>query len=525
MKTYSKILLSLFLLSFSVVGMGQGFTNPILPGFYPDPSVCRVGDDYYIVNSSFQYFPSVPIHHSKDLINWENIGYVLDRPSQVKLEKIGFWNGIYAPSIRYHDGLFYMVTTNTSDKGNLYVYTDNPAGDWSDPVWVDMGGIDPDIFFDEDGKTYFITAMGGIHICEVDISTGQRLTETQKIWDGTGARHTEAPHIYKKDGYYYLLVAEGGTEYGHKATIARSRSITGPYDSNPANPILTHINQNGAFNPIQGVGHADFIQAHDGSWWTVFLGFRPQSHTHHLLGRETFLAPVRWDNDAWPVVNDNGTVALSMTCTTLPQVKTLQKPAKDDFNESALGYEWNYLCNPNCDNYSLTAKKGTLRLKASTVRIDETDSPTFVGRRQQHINFRATTALDFSNLKENSEAGLTTYMASNYRYDLSVKQTDDKTVLSLSYYIGSLRHIEKEIILSGKRVYLRVDGRNDMYSYSYSTDNKTFQKLGDIDTRFISTETAGGFTGVYIGLFAQSETLNNSFADFDWFEYIPVFEN
>jgi len=519
---------SIFSIIFSlvvIVCMGQGFSNPILPGFYPDPSICRVGDDYYIVNSSFQFFPAVPIHHSKDLINWESIGYVLDRPSQVKLEKIGFWNGIYAPSIRYHSGVFYMTTTNTSDKGNFYVYTENPASEWSEPIWVDQGGIDPDIFFDEDGKTYFVSAMGGIHLCQIDIKTGKRLSETQKIWDGTGARHTEAPHIYKKDGYYYLLVAEGGTEYGHKATIARSRSLFGPYESNPGNPILTHINQNGAFSPIQGIGHADFIQAHDGSWWTVFLGFRPQSGIHHLLGRETFLAPVKWEENTWPVINGDGTVSLSMDCATLPQTKAPEKSIKVDFKESKLGNEWNYLCNPNLDNYSLTEREGYLRLKASTITLANIDSPTFIGRRQQHINFRATTILDYSNLKENSEAGITTYMASNYRYDLSIKRANNKDILTLSYYLGSLRHIEKEVELSDTKVYLRVEGNNDIYSYYYSTNDEEYRNLGNIDTRFLSTETAGGFTGIYLGLFAQSKNADNSYVDFDWFEYVPFSEN
>lgn len=506
----------------SAACFAQGYTNPVLPGFYPDPSVCRAGDDYYIVNSSFQFFPGVPIHHSKDLINWESIGHVLDRTSQLKLEKTGFWGGIYAPSIRYHNGLFYMTTTNVSDKGNFYVYANNPAGDWSDPLWVDQGGIDPDIFFDDDGKTYFMSAMGGIHLCEIDIKTGRRLTESKRVWNGTGGRHAEAPHIYKKDGYYYLLLAEGGTEYGHKATIARSRDIYGPYDSNPANPILTHINQNAAFNPIQGVGHADLIEAHDGSWWAVFLGFRPQSYSHHLLGRETFLAPVRWDENAWPVINGDGTVALNMNCATLPQVKIPEKPAKVDFNESKLGNEWNYLCNPNYGNYSLTERKGHLRLKASTITLDEIDSPTFLGRRQQHINFRATTLLDYSGLRDGSESGITVYMTGNYRYDLSVRRVGDKSVLSLSYYLGALRHVEREIQITGNRVYIRVEGGEDLYSFSYSTDGKQYEKPGNIDTRFISSETAGGFTGIYLGLFAHSKTENSSYADFDWFEYVHL---
>lgn len=317
MKKY--MCLVLFSTLFALTAAGQGFHNPVLPGFYPDPSVCRVGNDYYLVNSSFQYFPGVPVHHSKDLIHWEAIGHCISRPSQTKLEKIGFWNGIYAPTIRYHKGTFYMITTNTSDKGNFYVTTGNPAAEWSDPIWIDQPGIDPDLFFDDNGRSYILSARRGgyIQLREIDIRTGKLISEPYDLWRGTGGRCLEAPHLYKKDNYYYLVTAEGGTEYGHKVMIARSRTIEGPYENNPDNPILTHINS--MSNPIQGTGHADFIQAHDGSWWTVFLGFRPQSHTHHLTGRETYLAPVQWNENEWPVVNGNGTVALDMNSTTLPR--------------------------------------------------------------------------------------------------------------------------------------------------------------------------------------------------------------
>lgn len=505
----------------------QCFENPVLPGFFPDPSVCRVGDDYYLVNSSFQYFPGVPLHHSKDLIHWEPIGHCLTRKSQVKLEKIGFWNGIYAPTIRYNDGRYYMVTTNTSDKGNFYVYTDNPAGGWSDPIWVDYPGIDPDLFFDEDGKNYFISARGGGHmyLSEIDIATGKLLTEPKKIWSGTGDRCAEAPHLYKKDGYYYLLIAEGGTEYGHKVVVARSRNIYGPYESNPANPILTHARAGGLGSPIQGTGHGDLIQAHDGSWWMIFLAFRPQTGMHHLLGRETFLAPVSWSEDGWPIVNGKGTVSLSMDCTTLPQKPLPIQSPMTDFSAKKLGYEWNYLCNPDSSRYSLAERPGFLRLKASTITIDKADSPTFVGRRQQHINFEATTCLDISGLKNGSEAGLTTYMSNDFHYDLAVEDRVGKKFLVLSYKLSNLRHIEKEIPLSVKTVFLKIEGDKSNYSYYYSTDSNKYEKIGAINTRFLSTETAGGFTGVYLGLFVQSAKDNGSFADFDWFEYIDKSKN
>ena len=200
-----------------------GYRNPVLPGFYPDPSVCRVGDDYYMVNSTFCYFPAVPVHHSRDLIHWEQIGHCITRPTQTRLQNIGVWNGIYAPTIRHHDGTFYMVTTNVSDGGNFYVTTKDPAGEWSDPIYVREGGIDPDLFFDDDGKTYLLSAQGAgeIHLAEIDLKTGRLLSRSEIIWRGTGGRCAEGPHMYKKDGWYYLMIAEGGTEYGHSEDRSR----------------------------------------------------------------------------------------------------------------------------------------------------------------------------------------------------------------------------------------------------------------------------------------------------------------
>lgn len=498
----------------------EGYKNPVVPGFYPDPSVCRVGSDYYLVNSTFQYFPGVPLFHSKDLVNWEQIGNCLSRESQLNLKNAHASGGIYAPTIRYHDGTFYMITTNVSDKGNFLVYTDDPRGEWSEPVWLQQGGIDPSLYF-EDGKCYMTSIPGyGISLCEINPKTGEQLTETRKIWNGTGGRYPEGPHIYKKDGWYYLLIAEGGTEYGHKVTIARSRDIYGPYEGNPANPIMTHIDMNGQDSPIQGIGHADFVEAHDGSWWVVCLAFRPQSGLHHMLGRETFLAPMTWDTNAWPVINGNGTIQLDMNCRTLPQVATKEKPTKTVFNTKQLGLEWNYIYNPVKENYSLTERPGYLRLKTSPIHLDIWGTPTFVGRRQQHIDCTATTSVELKNCAENEEAGLTVYMTESYHYDVFVKQLNDgKQAVTLYYRLGNMAHIEKEVILPKGKVYLRVQADKDYYSFSYSTNNKTFDNLGKMDVRFLSSETVGGFTGIYFGLYAASKGETKGYADFEWFDY------
>jgi xylan 1,4-beta-xylosidase len=228
------------------------YTNPIIPGFYSDPSICRVEDDYYLVTSTFEYFPGVPVFHSKDLVNWEQIGHCIDREEQMP-------NGVntFAATIRYNDGTYYMITTNGGKGGNYYVTATNPAGPWSNPIWIDVPGIDPDLFFDDNEKAYVISSKFIVY--EINLESGKLLTEGNKVWFGTGGRKAEGPHIYKKDGYYYLLAAEGGTEEAHCVTIARSNTIFGPYIENPANPILAHANVAGQELPIQGVGHADII--------------------------------------------------------------------------------------------------------------------------------------------------------------------------------------------------------------------------------------------------------------------------
>lgn len=508
----------------------HGYRNPVLPGFYPDPSVCRVGDDYYMVNSTFCYFPGVPVHHSRDLIHWEQIGHCITRPTQTRLQNIGTWNGIYAPTIRHHDGTFYMVTTNVSGGGNFYVTAKDPAGEWSDPIWVREGGIDPDLFFDDDGKTYFLSAQGAgeIHLAEIDLKTGRLLSRSEIIWRGTGGRCAEGPHMYKKDGWYYLMIAEGGTEYGHSETIARSRNLRGPFEGCPANPILSHAPARGYQNPIQGTGHADLIQAHDGSWWLVCLAFRPLNGFHHVLGRETFLAPVKWDENGWPVVNGNGAISLEMNVPTLPQVPVAGKPARTEFDAPELGPEWNFIGRPRTEFYSLSEREGRLRLHASSIPISSNDSPVWIGRRQQHIDFAAGTRLDASALKDGDEAGLSVYMSNDYHCDLAVRKRDGKYFLILNYKLSRLEHKAAEIPLDSPEVSLWVSGSKDAYSFLWDKDGdgRTYELLGEIDTTFLSSETAGGFTGVYLALFAQSlppakseRVGKGGHADFDWFEY------
>lgn len=490
------------------------FNNPVIPGFYSDPSVCRVGDDYYLVNSTFEYFPGVPVFHSKDLVHWNQIGHCIERTTQLTKGL-----NIFATTIRYNDGTFYMITTNVGAGGNFYVTAKDPAGPWSDPVWIEAQGIDPDLFFDDDGKAYVISSTFGLY--EIDIKTGKALTEIRKVYNGTGGRYPEGPHIYKKDGFYYLMIAEGGTEEAHSETIARSKSIWGPYNTNPANPILAHANAAGQGNPIQGVGHADIVQAADGSWWIMFHGYRSVGGgVQHTLGRETCLAPVSWPENGWPVVNGNGTCSVNMTCPVLPQVPFPAKPSRIDFESDKMGLEWNYVRFPVVENYSLNQRKGYLRLKGSELTIEDRKSPSFIGRRLQDMYFTATTQLDFTPKRPNEEAGMI-LLNNGVHFDLMIKQTGSKRVAVARLRFGSVVHESKEVVLKPGPVTLRISGERTTFSFACSQDNKTFTDLISVDSKFLSSETAGGFTGVYVGFYATGNGKpSSSPADYDWFEYV-----
>ena len=282
-------------------------SSPVIPGFYPDPSVCRVGDDYYLATSSFEYFPGVPVWHSRDLLSWEQIGHVLERPSQMPPREGRPSGGIFAPTLRHHGGRFWMVTTDYHRiwDGQLIVSAENPAGPWTDPVFTTGAqGIDPDLAWDEDGVCHLTWAsFQGIRTVPVDPSSGALLGESHRVWSGTGLAAPEAPHLYRVDGWWYLLIAEGGTERGHTIAVARARTIDGEWEGAPHNPILTHRSTS---NPVQNVGHGDLVQRPDGSWAIVYLGVRPRGFTplFHTAGRETFLAGVDWV-DGWPVVDEN----------------------------------------------------------------------------------------------------------------------------------------------------------------------------------------------------------------------------
>ncbi|NIK68604.1 glycoside hydrolase family 43 protein [Paenibacillus sp. BK720] len=499
------------------------YSNPVISGFHPDPSVCRAGEDYYLVTSSFEYFPGVPLFHSRDLVNWEQIGHVLTRTEQLDLSKAGSSGGIYAPTIRYNNGTFFMTTTNVSGGGNFYVHADDPRGKWSDPVFVDQPGIDPDLFFDEDGTVYYTTshdAKGqGVYQSRIDIKTGERLSDVSLLWKGTGGQYPEAPHVYRIGEWYYLMISEGGTEYGHMVTVARSKRPDGPFEGCPHNPILTHRSQ---LRTIHATGHADFIQGPDGGWWAVCLGIRPAGYPHHhYLGRETFLAPVTWTEDAWPVIGDHGTIGEIMPAGNLPLQPKTEPAGRDDFDEASLASCWNFLRSPDPGNWSLSAKKGSLTLYGSGDTLNETGAPSFVGRRQQHFSFRASTHLTFAPKRDGEEAGIAVYMNERFHYEIAVTQIAGARKLIFRRRLGTLWKVESEIPWSTDSVVLSIhaDGMSYVFGFAGSGEEEPI-RMGQGECRLLATEVAGGFTGVFIAMYATGNGARSiTPAYFDWMDY------
>ena len=496
------------------------YQNPILSGFYPDPSICRVGNDYYMVTSTFEFFPGVPVFHSTDLVNWTQIGHCLTRRSQLDLVRVPASKGIYAPTIRYHDGVFYMVTTNTRKCGNFYVYTTDPAGEWSDPILVDQDGIDPSLFFDDDGKCYFISNAGakehGMLLSEIDLKTG-KLSRTAPVWKGTGGKAPEAPHIYKINGWYYQMIAEGGTELGHMETIARSRELFGPYEPCPYNPILTHFSEKG--NMIQATGHADLVQAPDGSWWAVFLGYRQTHQYFHHLGRETFLAPVEWTEDGWPLINGKRAIQLTMDAP-LPgnPVQQPRKPISTRFDEGKPGLDWVYLRNPHMENYRFD--RGCLELRGTALTLSEEDAPTFLGVRQVFMNGDAKVTLSFVPEKDGEEAGVSVFYKFDAHYDIALTQREGKRCVIVRKVIGDVAHIAAELPVDTDTVTLHIVSDSLHYAFSAIVDGEEKSLCGAL-TRYVSTEAHElGFTGVFLALYASGNGQDcNDFARFTEFHF------
>lgn len=521
----------------------QEYRNPVIPGYHPDPSVCRVGDTFYLVNSSFQYFPGIPIFQSKDLVHWQQIGNVLDRESQIPLKGASSWLGIYAPTIRYHEGTYYMITTNVGNGGNFMVTAKDPRGPWSEPIWLKQQGIDPSLYF-ENGKCYMVSNPNdAIMLCEINPRTGEQLTESKKLWQGDGGRYPEGPHIYKKDGYYYLLISEGGTELAHHLTIARSKKIEGPYESNPNNPILTNCSRLGQSLQIQGTGHGDFVQAADGSWWMTFLAYRNYSGSYHHLGRETYLAPVEWKKGQWPVVNAGLPIDTLVKAKTLPMAVVDKHLNVGEFAPTTGDAEWVYIQNPIMGNYGWLGKSckdgGVKPSQAGALTLlphgtlTENNQPTFVGRRQERANFVLETEVALAEtangtIADDLAAGLTVYQINDGHIDFVL--TNDQIAVrcklkSIDYTVKSVP-LDKKVKarvegneLGLRLVKLRVRSEGVMYYFDYSVDGKTFKELCSVNCSLMSTEVAGGFTGMTLGMMAEGKDVASGTATFTYFHY------
>lgn len=508
------------------------YENPIIPGFNPDPSICLAGDTFYLVTSTFEFFPGVPIYSSKNLVDWDCIGHCLTRESQLNLTNCWVSGGIYAPTIRYHDGTFFMVTTNVSNKGNFIVHTEDPSGIWSEPVWVKQGGIDPSLLFDN-GKVYFVSngdckGNGGIFVCEINPFTGEMLTDSILISEGCGGRCAEAPHIYHVGNMYYLMLAEGGTEYGHMVTISRSENIYGPYAPCPHNPILSHKDQ--GYVDIFCTGHADIIEDQNGSWWMVCLGIRTISTPTrglmlHNLGRESFLTPVIWEN-GWPVVgegNRKGTLDLTMKAPLpAPPVKgpglsskTAAKSSDfiENFDEPSWNIQFTHIRNPIMENYILCPEKGLLTLEGSDIGLSsEKGSPAFIGIRQTAFCQEACTELTLhSDTCHKSDtgfsgAGLSVFYNNEHHYDIMIIPSGNTHQLILRRQIYDLCAVTDTVEISSPSIRLKAIADKEYYFFYYALPGGDYQYLGKGTTAAMCTEITRSmtFTGTFWGMYAEN---------------------
>ena len=528
------------------------FRNPILAGFYPDPSVCRVGDDYYLVNSTFAYFPGIPIFHSRDLVNWTQLGHVIDRPAQLNYDQATVTHGLFAPTINYHDGTFYVLCTMIDGGGNFLVTARNPAGPWSDPVWLHFDGIDPSLFFDADGRAWLVnngnppnnqphySGHRAIWIQEFDVAAKKLIGPRSIIVNG-GADLAkkpvwiEGPHLFQRAGWYYLCCAEGGTSDQHSQVILRSRAPTGPFLPWEKNPILTQRDLDGtAPAAVTCTGHAELVAGPDGRWWATFLGCRPFAGKYWTTGRETFLLPVTWTDDGWPQILPPGErvpyvvsapkVGRGLSGTGVSRVISADHGRdahataipltgnftwRDDFSSPALSPLWLMLRTPKETWWTLGVPAGHLALAPRAEPLSGKGNPTFLARRLQHARFDASTSLA-PPTDAGISAGLVAFQNETHYYFLGVRRTPDGLSIFLECANGRApEFIASTEISEAANFQLRITGEDKLLSFAYATKPDAWQTLvADADTTPITVQAAGGglhFTGAVIGLHARVE--------------------
>lgn len=520
------------------------FYTPILQGCFPDPSICKRDNDYFMVNSSFVMFPGVPIFHSTDLVNWKQIGHVLESKSQLRIAGLGISRGVYAPSIRYNPAneTFYMITTQVAGAlGNMVVKTKDPFKGWSEPIKLNFNGIDPSMFFDDDGKAYVVhndapdegteqyNGHRVIKVWEYDIDKDQVIPESDKIIVNGGVDITkkpiwiEAPHLYKKDGSYYLMCAEGGTGGWHSEVIFKSDSPKGPFIPAPSNPILTqrHFPKDRA-NKVDWAGHADIVMGPNNKYYGVFLAVRPNEENRVNTGRETFILPVDWSGE-FPVF-ENGLVPME------PKLKmpdgVENKTGKngfvpngnftytEDFSAEELDLRWIGLRGPREDFIQKT--DNGIQITPFNTNIKERKATSTLFLRQMHNSFSYSVSVNYRPDSEKEMAGLVALQNEHSNYVFGITKNDKGFVIVLERNTGSRLNdeVQSEIIGSSKiditkAIQLKMEANGDKYEFSYASDKGEFVNVGGVVSGdILSTDVAGGFTGCLLGLYAT--TANNS---------------
>ncbi|MBT0773192.1 family 43 glycosylhydrolase [Kineosporia sp. J2-2] len=489
-------------------GIGAPYPNPLLPGFNPDPSVVRVDDVYYIVTSTFEYLPGLPVYRSTDFVTWEQIGNVGTRPEQLNLGEVATNLGVWAPTIRHRDGVFHVIVTVPSGRGCVVFTATDPAGPWSDGTVIEgLDGIDPDLVWDDEGQAY-VTCSGlvlsgervgehlGILQARVDLETGTLLEEPRSIWSGSGFMFPEAPHLYHRGDHWYLMIAEGGTERGHGVSIARSTSPEGPFEAGPANPFLT---ARSTIRPIQNTGHGDLVEGPDGETLMVMLGVRPGGGTRAFspLGRETFVTRVTWV-DGWPVAEPVHLAPRSP----LTDVVTFDGP---------LDNRW--IAPRRLPSVIGTVENGALRIEGDGSTLDDL-RPSFVGRRQLTFAVESRTTVDVSA----GTGGLAVRYDEEHHYEIEARAEGAGVVVTARAKVPGLRQEWTGTLPAGP-VTLHLDAVRPQpagFSAEMMTSDHVVLRaeaggqtldLARVDGRYLSAETAASFTGRVIGLYAVEGTV------------------
>lgn len=503
------------------------YLNPILPGYYPDPSIVRVGEDYYLVNSSFTHFPGLPVWHSKDLVHWTQIGNAVNRANQADFGKLEISRGLFAPAIRYANGTFFIINTCVDCGGNFLITAKDPAGPWSDPVWLPFEGIDPSPFFDKDGRFYIVnngnpdekeryTGHRAIWMQEYDVTAG-KMVGLRKVVVNGGTDITkkpiwiEGPHLYLVKGTYYLMAAEGGTGDQHSEVIFRSKNLWGPYAPFKGNPIVT---QRGLYPdrefPVTSTGHADLVETQNRQWYAVFLGTRPYQGDLYDTGRETFMLPVTWKN-GWPVILKKGEhVPFVVKRPNLPQEAGPQ-PHAGNFTaaetfDSPLGFDWVTVRTPHERWY--TVDGGALNVQSRPVAIGSDGQPSFIAKRLQHAHATVTSVLRFDPKIDGERAGLVAFQNSKAFYFFGLVRDGGKSSVCVTRRIGA-SDAEQGTTLScapapAGAVTLKIVLRGDKIDFAFGTPGALTTLVKDADATVLSTQKAGGFVGTIIGPYAYT---------------------